>query len=275
MVVRIPIPMIVAFILACCAPLDAQTGIIAGNASPADDLRAVTALDRTSGKRFVGTIDRGGHFQIEQLPLNASYDCILDYGGARLEGINLRVPPSDYEEEQPLTDDDRAVIQQEIAALNKFEDLVEVLAIEGNIQHAAVLVHKLRTRPFVNSQPGEVVWRVELWHFERPDETWLKVQDELFVTLYRERLQRSEFEKKAIGFTPTLGGIRPSAESPKADLGVIHLPQGKHGIRYLEIDRDETSVGNALRGVPRRGGPTSIRSSRNATEGVPYRAASQ
>lgn len=235
MIGRIPIPMLVAFILTCCAPLHAQTGVISGNASPADEVTAVAAVDRTTGKRFVGKVDREGHFQVEQLPLNATYDCLVDYGGARLEGINLRVPASDYEEEQPLTDDNRATIKQEIAALNKFEDIVEVLAIEGNTEHAAVLVHKLRTRPFVNSKPGEVVWRVELWHFERPDEIWLKVQDELFVTLYRERLQRAEFEKKSLGFTPSLGGIILSAESPKADLGVVHLPQGKHGIRYLEL----------------------------------------
>ena len=236
MVARIPIPTLVALILTCCAPLHAQTGVISGNASPADEVTAVTAIDRTSGKRFVGKVDRDGHFQIEQLPLNATYDCIVDYGGARLEGINLRVPPSDNEEEQPLTDDDRAIIKQEIAALNKFEDIVEVLAIEGNIQHAAVLVHKLRTKPFVNSKPGEVVWRAELWHFERPDETWLKVQDELFVTLYRERLQRAEFEKKLVAFTAALGGISLSAESPMADLGVVRLPPVKRGIQFIDVN---------------------------------------
>ena len=234
---RIPIPTLAAFLLACChSPLHAQTGIISGNASPADDVRAVTAIDRTTGKRFIGTIDGDGRFRIDRLPLNAIYDCIFDSGGARLEGINLRVPPSDYEEEQPLTDDDQAAITQEITALNKFEDIVEVLAIEGNIQHAAVLVNKLRTRPFVNSKPGEVVWRVELWRFERPDETWLKVQDELFVTLYRERLPRTEFDKKKIVFSPVLGGILLSAKSTTVNLGVVHLPPAKQGIRLIDID---------------------------------------
>lgn len=237
MIARIPIPVPIAFIFVCyCAPLFAQTGAISGDVSGAG-AAAVAAIDRATSKRFTGVIDPNGNFKIEQLPLGTTYDIIIDYGGARLEGINLRVPRSDYEEEQPLTDEDRTTINQEIAALNKFEDIVEVLAIEGNIQHAAVLVNKLRTRPFVNSKPGEVVWRVELWHFKRPDETWLKVQDELFETVYRERLQRADFDKKSVTFTTALGGIVLSTASPRADLGAVRLPLTKQGIRFLEIDQ--------------------------------------
>ena len=32
--------------------------------------------------------------------------------------------------------------------MNKFEDIVEIKTIQGNIQHAAILLSKLRTRPF-------------------------------------------------------------------------------------------------------------------------------
>ena len=94
-----------------------------------------------------------------------------------------------------------------------------------------MLVNKLRTKPFYNSQPGEVVWRAELWHFERPEETWVKVQDELFIVLYRERLQHSAYKKKAIHFDPALGGLALTAERPAVSLKNVQLPEGAPGIR--------------------------------------------
>ena len=212
-----------------------QTGTIRGTIEPAGQATAVVAIDRTRNKRIVGQVDAAiGTFSIEQLPLNAKYDLIIDYGKARLEGINLTVPASDYEEEQPLTDDDIETIREKVLSMNKFEDQVEILAIEGNIQHAAILLNKLRTKPFVNSQPGEAVWRVELWHFERPEETWVKVQDELFMTLYRERLQKSAYDQKSLTFTSALGGLLPTVESPTIDLKTITLPPAKPGVRLQE-----------------------------------------
>lgn len=202
----------------------------------------VVAVDRASGKRYSGTIDmKTGKLTIDDLPLEAAYDCVVDYGGGRLEGVDLSVPPSDYEEEQPLVEDDLATLKDTVLSLNKFEDQVEVLAIEGNIEHAAVLVNKLRTRPFVNSKPGEVVWRVELWQFERPDDTWVKVQEKLFQTLYRERLDRAAFEAKAIVFTPALGGIRLTADRPTAGLGQVELPRPERGVRF--VAREQIAVG--------------------------------
>ncbi|HQU45484.1 MAG TPA: hypothetical protein PK867_21905, partial [Pirellulales bacterium] len=70
-----------------------------------------------------------------------------------------------------------------------------------------------------------------LWHFERPEETWVKVQDELFLTLYRERLQKSAYDQKSLTFTPALGGLSPTAESPLIELKTITLPPAKPGVR--------------------------------------------
>ena len=56
--------------------------------------------------------------------------------------------------------------------------------------------------------PGEMIWRVEVWQFEKPDETWIKDRRaSLFVVLHRERLQKTEFDKKALTLDPVLGGI--------------------------------------------------------------------
>jgi hypothetical protein len=229
----------------------AETGSISGQVEPGLAVDIV-AVDRASGQRFSGNLDaKTGTFTIEKLPLAANYDCIIDYGAARLEGIDLSVPPSDYEEEQPLTEEDIAKLKQTVLSLNQFEDQVEVLAIEGNIEHAAILLNKLRTRPFVNSRPGEVVWRVERWQFERPDETWVKVQDKLFHTLYRERIDRAQFDKKAIAFTPDLGGIRLDAGRPAIDLGDVRVPTPAAGVRF--VGRNQVVAGP---GAPRAGQAT-------------------
>jgi hypothetical protein len=205
----------------------AETGSISGSIEPAGSATAVAAVDRANNKKYMGRIDAvTGGFTIEELPLGAKYDLVVDYAPARLEGINLAVPRSDFEEEQPLADDDIQKIREKVLSMNKFEDRVEILTIEGNSQHAAILLNKLRTKPFVNSQPGEVVWRVELWHFERPEETWVKVQDELFFTLYRERLQKSAYDRKSLTFTPAFGGL-----SPTLDVKTITLPPAKPGVR--------------------------------------------
>ncbi len=214
--------------------LAADTGSITGRFDQPAAVTAISAVERKmDGRKFAGRVDPvTGEFVIAGLPLATTLDCIVEVGdGARLEGVDFHVPRSDYEEEQPLAAEDVETIRQQALALNKFEDVVEVMAIEGNIQHAAVLVNKLRTTPFINSQPGEVIWRVELWHFERPEETWVKVQDELFVVLYRERIPRSAFDKKSVTFDPRLGGLRLSAERPKMDLGEIKLPPPTPGVR--------------------------------------------
>lgn len=216
--------------------------IMLGN-SGVSSAPTVVAVDRTSGKRYSGKIDvKTGKLAIDNLPIEAVYDCVVDYGGGRLEGVDLSVPPSDYEEEQPLVEVDIATLKETVISLNKFEDQVEVLAIEGNIEHAAVLVNKLRTRPFVNFKPGEVVWRVELWQFERPDDTWVKVQDKLFQTLYRERIDRAAFDKKAIAFSPALGGIRLTAEQPAADLGQVELPRPEPGVRFVAREKSASGL---------------------------------
>ena len=93
-----------------------------------------------------------------------------------LEGVNLKVPHSDFEEEQPLTKEDVKALTEAAKSLNQFENDVEVMTIIGNIQHAAVLLNKMRTTPFVNQTPGEMIWRLEVWHFEKPEETWSRTR---------------------------------------------------------------------------------------------------
>jgi hypothetical protein len=211
-----------------------RAGSIAGSVeASAGEINSVAAINRTDGKRLPGKVDPAtGGFEIKGLPVSATYDLIIDFAGARLEGINLKVPPSDYVEEQPLSEEDIETIREKAKRMNKFEDVVEIRTIQGNIQHAAVLLNKLRTRPFFGSKPGEVIWRAELWHFERPEETWVKVQEELAIVLYRERIQSSAYKAKSHTFDQTLGGIELTSQQPTIDLGKIKPPIAKKGVHF-------------------------------------------
>lgn len=219
----------------------AEQGSITGAVESKGSVAAVTAIDRSNGKKIVGNVEPDtGKFHVDGLPLDKAFDLIIDFKPAvdsglnvlRLEGVSMKVPRSEYEEEQPLSAEDVATIKEKVIDLNQFEDVVEILAIDGNIQHAAILMNKLRTKPFYESKPGEIIWRPELWHFERAEDAWVKVQDELFVILYRERIQHSEFAKWAVTFDSALGGIRPTTEKPQVDLGTIKSPEPKPGVRY-------------------------------------------
>jgi hypothetical protein len=212
----------------------AGKGAITGTVVNPKGVTAVTAVDRgdEQDKTYRGKIDaKTGKFTIAGLPVGRTYDVLIDAGTVRLQGVNLKVPPSDFEEEMPLTREDVTAIKKICKDLNKFENEVDVMVVKGNCQHAAAILNKKRTTPFYESKPGEMIWRLEVWRFEKPEDDWLKSQEELGVVLYRERLQKSAFDKKVVTLDPSLGGIELTAKEKTRDVGKVTMPDGKAGIR--------------------------------------------
>jgi hypothetical protein len=216
----------------------AEPGVISGKLDKAGALTAARAVNRDDpDKKYPGEVDaRTGAFVIKNLPLGAVYDVVLEMGPAILEGVNLKVMRSDFDEEQPLTKEDVEKIKAVTLALNKFENKVDVLGVFGNIQHAAVVVNKLRTTAFINANEGEMIWRLELWRFERPDETWIKRQDELATVHYRRRMQKADFAKVALTLEPALGGIELTDKQAEVKLAPVAAPATEPGVR-LRSDR--------------------------------------
>lgn len=235
----------IALALASTAPIApaADTGVITGTIDQPNAVTALIAIDRANDKKYPGRIDaNSGRFTIQGLPTDTAFDLIVDAGPIRLEGMNLNVPRSDFEEEQPLTEADRKKLDKEVRRLDKFMDKIDVLAITGNVQHAAILMNKLRTTPFYMSKEGEIIWRLELWRFHKPDETWIKAQDDLFLTVYRVRIMKTEYDKKVLTLDPALGGIRVPAKDPKTDVGKIVLPGKEPGIKFRKENLKEVVV---------------------------------
>ena len=75
-----------------------------------------------------------------------------------------------------------------------------------------------------------MIWRLEVWRFEKPEEKWIKSQEELGVIHYRERLMKEAFAKKALTLDPALGGLRLAEKEKTLDVGKITMPDGKAGI---------------------------------------------
>jgi hypothetical protein len=210
----------------------AATGSITGTVDKPDAVTKLTAIDRADDKHYPGEVDvKTGKFTIKDLPLDASYDLLFEAGDVMLEGVNLNVPHSDFEVEQPMTKEDLKALAEAAKALNQFENNVEIMTIIGNIQHAAVVLNKTRTTSFVNQLPGEMIWRLEVWQFEKPEETWIKDQGDLFVVLHRERIQKADFEKKSLTLDPALGGVKLTEKQADVELGKVILPSNERGIR--------------------------------------------
>jgi len=226
----------------CGEILPSRAGTISGTVDKPEAVTKLTAINRAADKRFPGVVDaKTGKFTVKDLPLEATYDLLFEFGNhGLLEGVNFNVPHSDYEIEQPMSKDDVKTLTEQIKTLNQFENNVEILTIKGNIQHAKVLLNKTRTTPFVNQVPGEMIWRVEVWAFEKPEETWVKEQGgDLFAVLHRERIQKTEFDKKSVTLDPTLGGVRLTDKQENVELGKVVLPSNEPGVRLRQGTKDK------------------------------------
>jgi len=223
----------------------ADKGVVVGKLEKPETVTAVYAIDRTwqdesinkpmprqpIPAKFDATT---GEFSLE-LPHDKVVDLIVDYrNGTRLEGVNLKVKRSDFiEEDPPITVADVEKLKPIVKKLSAFENEHEILAITGNVQYACVLVNRLKTSAFYGQQPGEVIWRLELLHFEKPEdaEYWVKDQDRVFTLYYRERLQRKVYDAKMLTFDQNLGGLVVTKEQPKVSLGTIPAPEAKAGLK--------------------------------------------
>jgi len=234
-----------------------QTGTITAVVKTAQPLTGSAAVQRqaeqittTKGKEhdigmyarvYEGRITEG-KLVIEGLPVPGVYDLQFETkNGGMVCGWDPNVPESDYVGDPPLEDEAKTKILKKMAdeEFSAFSDQMWILDMQGNVQHAVLLVMALRMRPFVggNYQPGEWVWRIERWQWENPEEdTWVPYRRRPFYALNRQRLYEKQLKEKQILFARHLGGICLTKERQTVDLGAIQLPQPVPGVFAVHPD---------------------------------------
>lgn len=239
----------------------ATTGALRGVLAPASNVTAVAAIARANDAVWPGVYDAAsGRFEIAGLPLGTNLDLRVTYAaGARLEGVNLRTTLSKdaaLEDDDPLPETELDDVCNRIRRMIVFEDIVGIVTATGTSRHVCAMVERIRSSPFYASKPDELIWRLEVWRFEKPEETetWTRAGDAEGV-LYRVRMSRVELHAMRLTFDPRLGGLCPTAAATVCELGTVRLPEASPGV-WLRLD------GRLIRATDDRapGTPTSARS---------------
>ncbi len=197
-----------------------KVGRVAGAIKPGQDVRSLQLVSRQTGKAYqTGQRDPvTGKFLFNGLPGDAAYDLIVEHtDGRRIEGIDLSfvdarllrlaaarrkqlgLPP---EVNRPFSQADTDALLRFVADMTDFMDTRRVLYLQGHGKRATMLVELLRTREFVASK-DDVIWRVELWYFEKHAGGWQRVRNQHRV-VSRFRGPAEEWRKIAVEYRPTL-----------------------------------------------------------------------
>lgn len=219
-------------------------------------VKRIWAVDRSLTQAFlqntVKTIEIEGVLDVQtksyafaSLP-EGRYDLKLELTDGRIvEGCDLRPAGTSLD---PLTYDDRQKIRATFANVRHFADQAILWKIEGNGSHATAIVEltRIEKTSLADKVDGDdfVVWRVELWQFQKHGEAW---QHQGSQVLRRIRPSNKSFEEWNIEFTPNLGAIVVAAKQFKTfDLTapqVSDLACGRYSRNY---QRDHRQAGPTL-----------------------------
>jgi hypothetical protein len=215
------------------------TRVVAVDRALADVLKT-SAIDPKDEFLYSGEIGEKGHFQIDRLLADHTYDLIVwttaaDGTVTRWEGVNMdyhrAIIPS-----TAATAEDRKAIEALITDPPQFYDKVRPLKIAADHQHATVLVELIRTRDFHSDKGGEIIYRVELWYFENLFGGWAKDNNTEKV-LVRARGKPADLPQNwqflpQLGNLPAAGATSSAASAPSSQpsLALPDAPDIKNGI---------------------------------------------
>ena len=186
-----------------------------------------------------------GQFRAEGLP-DGEYALRVLIPGGWVDGADMRLEKPTEEGDAFGKEDEEAIRKLISDYPDAFTDIFRPIYIRGNSQYASVLVEKIRARQFHSGKAGEIVWRVEVWRYEKHTGAWVKRQRST-TTLCRIRvfgaasshyrrgsrlhMTTPEFEKLVWLFSPETGGIEVAGGESAAGLRVtapeIDMKHGK------------------------------------------------
>ena len=174
-----------------------------------------------------------GAFRAENLP-EGRYDLRLLVPGGWVDTVDMRL--EEAEGGDPFNEEDEKAIREFIANYpQSFADIFRPIFMRGNARCAKVLVEKIRARGFHSGKGGEIIWRVEVWAFEKHTGAWVRgrrsmeVVSRLRVFAVDSKHHRrgsqvhttaEEFKGMVWLFSPANGGLEVDAVEPVADLEV-------------------------------------------------------
>jgi hypothetical protein len=210
-----------------------QAGGIVGTITPAERIQSLELINRATGETWEpDTFDEEtGEFSFDELPGDATYDLeILTTDGAEFCGIDLSYVDSELMHlaqerrkamdvelptSEPFTMDDAELIAAAIAGDESFTDHSRYLYLEGQGDYATVLVELLRDTPFHDAADDVVIWRVELWYFQRINGAWGREQAFNRV-VDRRRLTQEQWNALVVSYLPELSvTLDRDGESPE------------------------------------------------------------
>ncbi|HTV48978.1 MAG TPA: hypothetical protein VMG59_11100 [Phycisphaerae bacterium] len=224
-------------------PLAAPFGTVTlvgtiSSASPITSIEAVqrdraNVLDVSNGVKtpwvFSGQIDSTtGRFTIPNLPAGFNYDLILWTQNARWEGVDMHyyrpVLAGD-----PATPDDLNQIVTFIEKTPAFTDFNVPLWIAADHDHASVIVEMIRTTSYHSGAAGSVIFRVELWYFQRFYSGW-RVDEDISKVISRWRGAAAAIPDPW-QYLPDLGGIDVSSDGKFKPIDItLPPPSADHGL---------------------------------------------
>ncbi len=146
-----------------------------------------------------------GTFSIPNVPAGHTYDIVCCTAAGRWEGVNMRyfkpVNPG-----RPMTRGDAAQIVDFIEKVERFTNYNRPLYINGDHNHATVVVEQLDTKSFVTGRKGSIIFRTAVWYFQRFYGGWTKMSN-MGKVMARWRGPAAEIPDPW-QFLPAIGGIR-------------------------------------------------------------------
>jgi hypothetical protein len=224
-----------------------KTGEVAGTIAPAAKVAAVSAVSRVTGEVYPpADWDKPtGRFVFRRLGGDARYDIrIRTTDGRDIEGIDLdfvegrllrlaelrrRELGLPGEPNEPFTKSDADAILRYVDEMADFMNIRRVLYVAGQGGRATMLVELMRTEAFHAQAAEEVIWRVEMWYFERSAGGWERVANQERV-LRRERLSLAAWREIDVAYYPELSAyISPEGKSQEIKFDIPDKPDPSRG----------------------------------------------
>ena len=237
---RFKLALVIIFIAGMVCAEVSDDGSISGKITNPKECKGVQALMRRGrGVKFPsrpkvidGKYDsKTGEFRFENLP-TGQYDLRLQLKDALLDGVDMRIGPM-LPGEKPFKPEDAQAIKEVIANLPaKFVDICRPIFVKGNGPRARALVEKIRYTRFHSGKKGELIWRVEVWSFEKQTGVWVKTGNRPVICRLRvpNEMKAKEFHDMTWFFSAELGGFEIGDERAIEGISVtVPKPELRRG----------------------------------------------